>query len=175
MTVHIPDRFSDEAVVGWRVWRIALYDGEPLRLLSPVYPLAWEARHPTEANCIRHLASCELPHAAPDPACTCGLWACKFVRVLATHSGSSPTMLSVVGKVSLWGRVVEYSGGWRGQFGYPYELVVIPPKYVANDRDALRDIRDELAEAYGVDVAVLGDPGAGTIPTWTSEIPQSIL
>jgi len=176
VTVHVPDRFSEEAVVGWRVWRVPLTFDGPLRLQSPVYSLAWETRYQTEASCIKHVFHRGMmPHSAPDPACTCGLWVAKFVRTLSMQAGSSPTVLSVVGKCSLWGRVVEYTGGYRGQYAYPYELVVIPPKHITNDRDALREIRDDLALDYGVDVAVLGDPGAGTIPAWTTEIPQSIL
>jgi hypothetical protein len=50
-----------------------------------------------------------------------------------------------IGRVSLWGRVVENTNGWRAQFAYPYDLLV----YGADEQLAA-----DLRRRYGVDVAL---------------------
>ena len=54
-----------------------------------------------------------------------------------------PGLLPVMGRVSLWGRVVEHSRGWRAQYAYPYSLCVF---------DKVRGER--LRARYAVEVEV---------------------
>jgi hypothetical protein len=59
-------------------------------------------------------------HEAPEIDCTCGL-----------HGTHEPDLLrrtkspSVLGRVALWGRVIEHELGFRAQFGYPQRLALI--------------------------------------------------
>ena len=51
-----------------------------------------------------------------------------------------------LGRVSLWGRVIENVDGWRAQFAYPYDLLL-----VGGDPAAAR----ALARRYAVDVSLV--------------------
>jgi hypothetical protein len=62
------------------------------------------------------------------------------------HFGPAAGRLAAaVGRVSLWGRVIENTGGWRGQFAYPYEIVLL-----GGDRA----MAAELRERYAIDVTL---------------------
>jgi hypothetical protein len=50
-----------------------------------------------------------------------------------------------LGRVSLWGRVIENVQGWRAQYAYPYDVTLI-----AGDADAARGLR----RRYAVDVSL---------------------
>ena len=52
----------------------------------------------------------------------------------------------MLGRVSLWGRVFENTHGWRAQYAYPFELLV-----VGGDTAVVHGLRD----AYAVDVLSL--------------------
>jgi hypothetical protein len=97
------------------------------------------------------------PHDAPAEDCTCGVYA-----------GDLPTGLGaldpyarlgwhvrhrVVGEVNLWGRVVECSKGWRGQYAYPSRLIVPARRLHDVPVPRLDDIVDAL-RCYGVPVTV---------------------
>jgi hypothetical protein len=59
-------------------------------------------------------------HAAPNVDCSCGLHATRDVDLL--RRTKSP---SVLGRVALWGRVVEHQHGFRAQFAYPQRLRLV--------------------------------------------------
>jgi hypothetical protein len=58
-----------------------------------------------------------------------------------------PTL--VLGRVELWGHVVEATFGHRGQHAYPARLYLIAMSGPV-EQPALRDAADDLASAYGV-------------------------
>jgi hypothetical protein len=101
-------------------------------------------------------------HEAPHLGCTCGL-----------HGTHEPDVLrrtrcpAVLGRVALWGRVIEHEWGFRARYGYPQRLRLIcqfcfwqwgthgvPPTMVGwFSKDALLPMCDEhadLACRYGM-------------------------
>jgi hypothetical protein len=55
----------------------------------------------------------------------------------------------VVGRVTLWGRVVEAEAGWRASYGYPYALYV-PSGYRGRWRHAARSALPAETVARGL-------------------------
>jgi hypothetical protein len=103
--------------VAWRAWALTGHrDGTGL-LLRPVAKRArtWRPREVVEASC-----RTSRWHDAPDPACTCGLHGTHGLEVL--RKTKCP---AVLGRVALWGRVVEHEHGYRAQFAYPQRLRLI--------------------------------------------------
>jgi len=108
---------ATEPIVAWRAWALTgRRDGTDL-LLRPVAKRArtWRPREVVEASC-----RTSRWHDAPDPACTCGLHGTHGLEVL--RKTKCP---AVLGRVALWGRVVEHEHGYRAQFAYPQRLRLI--------------------------------------------------
>ena len=108
---------ASEPIVAWRAWALTGHrDGRGL-LLRPVAKRArtWRPREVVEAAC-----RTSRWHDAPDPACTCGLHGTHGLEVL--RKTKCP---AVLGRVALWGRVVEHEHGYRAQFAYPQRLRLI--------------------------------------------------
>jgi hypothetical protein len=124
----VPD--SIDPVVGWRVWDVVELDGA-LRLCSLAFWSIWLPRCEATATCRRGWVEnpgALAPHSAPAERCTCGLYATRTVaHTLAYSRGvaqSSDTVHRVVGRVTLWGTVVEAEAGWRASLAYPAALYV---------------------------------------------------
>lgn len=153
--VDVPDVAGP--IVAWRYWRIGGDD----RLLSltggrPEWPVraAFEATcrfgriDPREWRYQLVGGFTRRRHAAPAHGCTCGVYAAKDLDHLRGHL--LPGLgAAVVGEVSLWGRVVPGTHGFRAQFAYPKSLFVIDigTSAAAGFVDAL--------EPYGVPVGVI--------------------
>jgi hypothetical protein len=109
-----------EPLIGWRVWQLAERRGRPMLAPATASDDLWPALRPFRAGC---RATVRRHHRAPDPACACGIYASdSLVSFLA--AGWTPDV-SVIGQVSLWGRVVEHASGWRAAFAYPARLRLI--------------------------------------------------
>jgi hypothetical protein len=144
-----------DPLLGWRIWRVrrleSLGDERPLRLAAVGrlgIPKFWEPRVPNRAVCSNYRTS----HEAPWPTCRCGIYGFKErERAESALRRYARGDLSgwVLGRVSLWGRVVESQHGWRSQFAYPYELAL----YTRNRR-LVRELRD----VYAVDVTLAETP-----------------
>jgi hypothetical protein len=123
-------------VVGWKVWRVA--DGE---LLSVLYGDRWPLDEPVRASCRRHV---HVAHEAPALGCECGIHAGRELRAWE-HYLAVGAEARVLGRVMLWGTVLEGTSAWRGELARPVEILV--PPAVEN--------AEEVAEAllaYGVPV-----------------------
>jgi hypothetical protein len=120
-----------EPVVGWRVWDVVDLDGE-LRLCSLNFWTVWLPGQGTTAVCRRALADLNRaglpPHAAPEAGCTCGIYAARTAGHVLSHARRfrlrADAVHRVVGRVRLWGEVVEADRGWRGEHAYPETLFV---------------------------------------------------
>ena len=144
-----------EPVVGWRVW-FAREDQGRTRLRSLFHDLCWPVREPLAAECLRR----RLPfrrgdHSAPAASCHCGIYAASLERV---GSYLDPGWLRersdpVVGRVSLWGRVVECEQGWRASLAYP-ERLYVPVLDATGDESRAAQVALDLT-AYGVPVELL--------------------
>jgi hypothetical protein len=138
-----------EPLLAWRFWRIrrleTLGSQRPLRLAAAGrrgIPKFWEPRRENRAVCSNPSAS----HEAPWPTCRCGIYGFRDREIAerALYRFSRGKLADwALGRVSLWGAVVEHEHGWRAQYAYPYELIVYT-------RDA--EVASDLRGAYAVDV-----------------------
>ena len=108
---------STEPIVAWRAWALT---GTPRRhdlLLRPVAGRSrpWRPLEPAEAAC-KHARL----HGAPNVDCSCGLHGTHDADILRRTR-----MPAVLGRVALWGRVIEHELGYRAQFGYPQRLSLV--------------------------------------------------
>jgi hypothetical protein len=126
-----------EPIEGWRCWRIEWEpDGAANRVLvlrSPVFGRLWPPRAALLADCESE-EDRSAEHAAPEASCRCGIYASVELGKPLSHvpfdrrdfdRGGSLIPLQVgwlLGRVALWGRVVECQEGWRGQCAYPTGL-----------------------------------------------------
>lgn len=128
--MSVPDYI--EPTVGWRVWDVVEEAGA-LRLRSPAFLTIWLPRREAMALCRRSfpsLYSAGLPdHLAPHERCSCGLYATQRAADAAPYLSRLFTrrhcvLHRVMGRVSLWGSVVECRRGWRASRAYPVSLYV---------------------------------------------------
>jgi hypothetical protein len=122
MKLGKPLRVVDYAE-GWRVWCVQ-ETASGLRLASVVREADW----PRGTDLIAH---CDLDgHVAPDMNCTCGIHAAREPAPLWTYlrGRDEPTTVArVLGRVALWGRVVEHDDGWRAERAFPLSFVTGDP------------------------------------------------
>ncbi len=118
---------SSEPIVGWRVWNLSDEPGEG-PMLHPVGPGVdvWRPRVALHARCGARplLRLLGWSHRAPDPRCTCGIYAARSLLEIDRPRPAWPPP-PVVGTVSLWGRVVEHERGWRAASAYPARLRLV--------------------------------------------------
>jgi hypothetical protein len=121
--VSAPD-YADP-LIGWRVWCVvATADG--LRLGSVIHDERWPIGMELVAEC-----RAEGRHEAPDEACTCGIHAAREPATVWSYlrgRDEPGTVARVLGRVLLWGRVVEHEGGWRASHALPLDLVATEPE-----------------------------------------------
>jgi hypothetical protein len=117
-----------EPLEGWRVWRVVERDGS-LLLGSVVKHTIWPAGEPLVADCLRRRSLIRRRrsiHDAPDFECECGIYATKLDLVSRYLLDPFPidAVALVLGKVALWGTVVECERGHRASHAYPLEVYV---------------------------------------------------
>ncbi len=105
-------------------------------------------------------------HSAPAIDCVCGIYGgARPIQAVAFLglSGSSQAIHRVLGRVSLWGRVVKAEAGSRAEFGYPEHIYVPERNTLPRARFWRRRLSaTAVAEAlddYGVPVEIV-EPGA---------------
>ena len=126
--MQVPDTI--EPAVGWRIWDVVELDGA-LRLCSLAFWSIWLPGHETTATCRRSWIEGPgvlAPHGAPAERCTCGIYGTRTASHMLAYARGvgrrADTVHRVVGRVSLWGRVVEADAGWRASHAYPASLYV---------------------------------------------------
>ncbi len=140
------EEIRTEPVVAWRAWSMI----KPNFLCSP--GTVWMPRQPLEACCSaehrgswqdspRHLVS-------PDAHCTCGIYSVKTEQELSNYFsiGLMKTGPPVVGRLKIWGKIVEHDAGYRSQFAYPAQLHVLAEEW--------KPFAPIISDAYGVPVDV---------------------
>jgi hypothetical protein len=153
---EIPDYV--DPVEGWRLW-LAVDDSDSLRLASVLHHVVWPIGEPLVATCVgwrssifRWRHSVEREHVAPDLACRCGAYAIRDPRLLYAYFEDRHVHRCarqwVIGRVSLWGTVIESERGWRASYAYPRQLFV---PIARRNRSNTSDIVEALG-AYGVEV-----------------------
>ena len=136
-----------EALVGWRVWRVV---GDTLR--AAVWGAEWPALTRFEAECHDRPSPFTEPDALPEPhespgrSCDCGVYAFKRredAELLAREKVDGDVL--ALGRVSLWGRVIETERGFRAQRAYPYDLLLL---------GGTEQLARALRNRYAVDVSL---------------------
>lgn len=114
-----------EAYRGWHV-----PSGSVLLHSYQLSNVLWEPGHPLEAEC------CGNDMCLGD--CDGGIYAVKTFKHLihVVHP-----MLAILGKVKLWGHIVEHDDGYRAQFAYPSLIYNTKP------------LCKEIAYLYGIPLA----------------------
>jgi hypothetical protein len=149
-----------EPVRAWRVWWV-LPQEQKLRLRSLFFPLFWEPGRRVEAECLhrRLLRPWRRgSHGAPHERCDCGIYAATALAAATDYlrfvQPAPPGAIQyAVGRVSLWGSVVECERGWRGSYAYPAALYVPTRSVARRPRLTPRQVAEGLVD-YGVPVTV---------------------
>jgi hypothetical protein len=150
-------------IEAWRLW-LAVPKLDSLRLASMVYDVVWSPGKPLVAACLHRQRSRRRPwrktrptHAAPDQSCQCGVYAiddpCKLNSYLESSYVGRHALHRVVGRVSLWGTVIECERGWRAAYAYPAHLYVP----LADPAGAAADYIAEELGGYGVPVEIVSN------------------
>jgi hypothetical protein len=136
---------SRDAIVAWRIWRV-----RGGGLCAVVWGTPWLPRKRFEARCDGRPSPYWQPygdraaHHAPESACECGIYAFKArvdAELLAREKVDHDVI--AVGRVSLWGHVLETEHGYRAEFAYPYDLVLL---------GGTDELARRIRSAYAVDV-----------------------
>jgi hypothetical protein len=155
-----------EPLEAWRVWRVGMLQGRVV-LKSLYVGAVWEPAIPLAATCSQRQRPRLRPwrlepsgHAPPDMGCRCGIYGVQSV-IAARSYLERPDLLCrgerVIGRVALWGEVVEGELGWRASRAYPIELFVPAPAVVRSGlrRRAHVDEILQSLEEYRVPVDVV--------------------
>lgn len=113
----------------------------------------WKPGHVLVARCSG------AGHRAPDGGCECGVYGARDLETLREHGLCLPPGALAVGRIVLWGRIVDDVSGWRAELGRPLDLAVVPELVVPAELDAMVS----ALETYGVpvDTMALTDAVAG--------------
>lgn len=158
MRLEAPDYL--EPIEGWRVW-LVVPDGDHStpRLRSVVQKTVWPARNALVAECCQRRVLAKLlrrpvHESVPELTCQCGIYATELTR-LEPLLAEAPweTGARVLGRVRLWGEVLECEQGWRASHAYPAHLYV-PVREGRRPRLTQEEIAAGLAD-YGVPVELL--------------------
>lgn len=137
---RVSERVPDyvEVITAWRAWDVKIANGKP-HLVALGKSHVWEPKKIMQAECAassvwwqqmvapqifaqKQSTPEPVKHTAPQMDCTCGIWAFKDLDKLVGVVGSDYDQVRVLGKVSLWGTVVETENGYRAEKAYPSEL-----------------------------------------------------
>jgi hypothetical protein len=100
-------------LTGWRGWDVSDHG----YLESVGTESTWGPKRAIKAIC-----SGNSSHEAPQMACNCGYWSFKSHENLVKAISGYASTVKVIGKVEIWGRVIECENGYRSEFAYPSEL-----------------------------------------------------
>ena len=132
-----------EPIVAWRAWRVDNEGRYGLQLRSITYPVHWPFRKPIRAHCMTQIKGNKVVHphsGAPHVAHGCGIYSVKEREHLARWAVGKILLAEagIVGQVSLWGDIVEFTQGYLAEYAYPKAFASMGP------------IAEELAYLYGV-------------------------
>jgi hypothetical protein len=172
-----PDYF--EPVIGWRSWAV-IRSGADFRLRSIAFTDVWPVGEAFVAKCYEEVSRFplrlwpRLPRHVPVTFdCDCGIHAAADVVAAAAylHLYEDVPQRSIchraLGRVALWGTVVEGDLGWRASRAYPQQIFL--PGIGAKRRVGLEAIIAGLS-VYGVPIEVFD--GAGR--SFAHQVPEPI-
>lgn len=125
---------------GSTVWSTSAYIPIP-QAVAVTFERLWERR--TAERKARN-------HHCPMPNCSCGIYAAKADT--SQHFQDYRYGAPVWGEVYLWGKIQEYSGGYRAEFAYPKSLKTRNVK-----------LAPTIAERYGVPCETVAVRASGDV------------
>lgn len=158
-----------EPIIAWRAW-LVVAEEEEIRLSSVVYRTTWPPRCELAADCHRRVFSFpriwqKKPsgHSAPAGRCRCGIYGARDADRAASYVANAlwrdepfrwPLLHRAIGRVALWGTVVECEDGWRASLAYP-RCIYLPKRGQSDDaRAQARELAAPLS-SYGVPVELI--------------------
>ena len=142
-----PDYF--EPFEAWRVWKV-VREGRTFRLGSVIQKTLWPTGEALTAECLRARHRLRRVfgrhgHVAPQPPCECGVYAAPLEHI-GQYLVPAPCngVARVLGRVALWGTVIECERGYRASHAYPIRIYV-----PADAGDPWRLAWDEIAVGLG--------------------------
>lgn len=110
-------RASAEALLAWRYWQLT--SGRRLRSVSQ-RRYVWPPGEIMGAACVGG------GHTPPAAGCGCGLYGARDLQTLRAQRLCIDADPLVVGRVTLWGRMVsDGAGGYRAQYASPRMLSLV--------------------------------------------------
>jgi hypothetical protein len=151
-----------EPFEAWRAWKV-VRRGDGYSIGSVIQATLWPAGEPLVAECLHRRLHVRLrrrqPHDAPGAGCQCGIYAAALERV-TQYVADAPCrgVARVLGRVALWGTVIECERGFRASHAYPTRIYV-----PADAGEPWQTGWEEVALGlwrYGVPVEPLAAPAA---------------
>lgn len=112
----LPEETCVQALVGWRRWSVPMFEEKLLSNNGTV----WKPYKTLAAKCS---AIAPAGVSCQGLSCGCGIYSYNTRKLLETRDNSPSEVTHVWGEVWLWGRVIEYTQGFRAQFAYPKAFV----------------------------------------------------
>lgn len=126
----VPDLL--EPIIGYRAWRVD--SGGNLMSTGLFYyghGGGWYPREPQASQCY-YDKLLHYGHKTPQEHCNCGYYAASDFRNIMKGSGK----YAAVGRVAMWGKIIQYTKGWRAEYAYPIEFKMIRSYYLGSRREA---------------------------------------
>jgi hypothetical protein len=152
----------------WRAWRAIeqRVGDEVWWLRSVIFNDLWRPHEEQVARCRRNrlwrlLHWRSRNHHAPDECCNCGIYAAgpELLRPYLTDVGHDKQHVWVVGRIAIWGSLVECERGFKAERVYPERLYVVPSTLYGRKRaQRALEVAFSLRD-YGVPVEVLSGSG----------------
>lgn len=163
----VPDTYI-EPFTAYRAWN---WTSEGVTSLNSAL---WTPKVAFEATC--NYGDDDLPrfdHRVPDPDCTCGMYAGINMQHMIDIGYIER---GIHGEVSLWGRLMRHTLGWRAQFAYPKFFIVPANMVPVGVEEAMK--RLETLVAFDVDIYLQPEQdakvGQVNIPLWIREYGYSV-
>lgn len=146
----------------WRTWKV-VSGGEGPLLSSLFFDLVWRPNAAVQASCLRRrwldrLGLLRREHEAPGRRCECGVYAAGLEQAVSYlwHPRVAPRRapVHVLGRVFLWGDVIECERGYRASSAYPSELLVPTTLSGRGRLSGVEDVAVGLAR-YGIPVRIV--------------------
>jgi hypothetical protein len=134
-----------EPMLGWRSWRI--HEGVLGSVAQSDH--IWKTT-PQRAYCLAGIPASWaefLPsHEAPHMGCACGYYATKTYLQLREQMPTYRYDFFVIGVVAMWGRVIDYTRGYRAEYAHPLLLIGMPDSRIFGYHRRLQ----RIAQMYNV-------------------------
>lgn len=138
----VPD-FVEE-YVGWRGWQITK-DGKLAAIVHE--DSIWTPGEALSAVCAKGKR-----HPVPFMNCSCGFYATDSLEKLMDNDYHTA---GAFGRVSMWGKSIDFTGGYKSQFAYPREIWVNYTLVRYVEKLAVYGVPVRLANPYQANEKVL--------------------